>query len=76
MALYHFHIIGFIVTFAYLFWVLPKYGVKRFRGFALAAGTYLTAYALMLVLFWIITGEFGGQNVIRVFLFVPLILLL
>jgi phosphatidylglycerol:prolipoprotein diacylglycerol transferase len=30
----------------------------------------------MLVLFWIITGDFGGQNVIRVFLFVPLILLL
>ena len=76
MSFYAYHVIGFIATFAYLFWVLPKYGVKRLSGLSLAACTYLTAYALMLVLFWIITGEFGGQNVIRVFLFVPLILLL
>ena len=76
MSYFGYHIIGFIATLVYLFWVLPKYGVKRLNGLALAAGTYLTAYALMLVLFWIITGEFGGQNVIRIFLFVPLILLL
>ena len=73
---YIYHIIGFIATVLYLLWVFPKYGVKRFNGIALAACTYLTAYALMLVLFWIITGVFGGQNVIRIFLFVPLILLL
>ena len=73
---YIYHVIGFIATCAYLFWVLPKYGVKRLNGLSLAACTYLTAYALMLVLFWIITGDFGGQNVIRIFLFVPLILLL
>ena len=76
MSYYLFHIIGFIATVFYLLWVLPKYGVKRLNGLSLAACTYLTAYALMLVLFWIITGKFGGQNVIRVFLFVPLILLL
>ena len=76
MTYYLFHIIGFIATALYLIWVFPKYSVKRLNGLALAACTYLTAYALMLVLFWIITGEFGGQNVIRVFLFVPLILLL
>ena len=76
MLYYNFHIIGFLATLVYLFWVFPKYKVGRIRGFALAACTYLTAYALMLVLFWLITGEFGGQNVIRIFLFVPLILLL
>ena len=74
MTYYLFHIIGFIATALYLTWVLPKYGVKRLNGLALAACTYLTAYALMLVLFWIITGSFGGQNVIRIFLFLPLIL--
>ena len=76
MIYYSFHIIGFIATLLYLYWVFPKYGVNRVRGFALAACTYLTAYALMLILFWVITGDFGGQNVIRIFLFVPLILLL
>ena len=76
MNYYTFHIIGFVVTVIYLLLVFPRYGVKWLRGLALAACTYLTAYALMLVLFWIITGEFGGQNVIRVFLFVPIILLL
>ena len=73
---YLFHVIGFIATVLYLIWVLPKYGVKLLNGLEVVACTYLTSYALMLVLFWIITGEFGGQNVIRVFLFVPLILLL
>ena len=76
MRYYGFHILGFVASLIYLYLVFPKYGVKRVRGFALAACTYLTAYALMLVLFWIITGSFGGQNVIRVFLFLPLILLL
>ena len=76
MTYYGFHVLGFVASLIYLYIVFPKYGVKRVRGFALAACTYLTAYALMLVLFWIITGSFGGQNVIRVFLFLPLILLL
>ena len=76
MIYYNFHILGFIASLIYLYLVFPKYKVNRLRGFGLAACTYLTAYALMLVLFWIITGRFGGQNVIRVFLFLPLILLL
>lgn len=71
---YFFHIVGFIATVLYLYWVFPKYGVSRVRGMALASCTYITAYALMLVLFWMITGNFGGQNVIRIFLFLPLIL--
>ena len=74
MTYYGFHILGFIATLIYLYFVFPKYEVNRLRGFGLAACTYLTAYALMLVLFWMITGDFGGQNVIRVFLFLPLIL--
>ena len=74
MIYYGFHILGFAFSLAYLYWVFPKYGVKRIRGLGLAACTYLTAYALMLLLFWIITGRFGGQNVIRIFLFLPLIL--
>ena len=74
MIYYGFHILGFLASLAYLYWVFPKYKVNRLRGFGLAACTYLTAYALMLVLFWVITGNFGGQNVIRVFLFLPLIL--
>ena len=74
MSYYGFHILGFVASLIYLYLVFPKYGVKRVRGMSLAACTYLTAYALMLVLFWLITGSFGGQNVIRVFLFLPLIL--
>ena len=74
MSYYGFHILGFVASLIYLYLVFPKYGVKRVRGMSLAACTYLTAYALMLVLFWLVTGRFGGQNVIRVFLFLPLIL--
>ena len=74
MSYYGFHILGFVASLIYLYLVFPKYGVKRVRGMSLAACTYLTAYALMLVLFWLITGSFGGQNVIRIFLFLPLIL--
>ena len=74
MTYYGFHILGFLASLVYLYFVFPKYQVNRLRGFALAACTYLTAYALMLILFWIITGRFGGQNVIRIFLFLPPIL--
>ena len=74
MTYYGFHVLGFLASLAYLYLVFPKYKVSRVRGLGLAACTYLTAYALMLLLFWIITGSFGGQNVIRVFLFLPLIL--
>ena len=76
MTYYGFHVLGFVASLIYLYFVFPKYEVKRLNGFCLAALTYLTAYALMLVLFWIITGRFGGQNVIRIFLFLPIILLL
>lgn len=76
MTYYDFHILGFVASLIYLYLVFPKYKVKRLNGFCLAALTYLTAYALMLVLYWIITGRFGGQNVIRIFLFLPPILLL
>ena len=48
---YGFHILGFVASLIYLYLVFPKYGVKRARGMSLAACTYLTAYALMLVLF-------------------------
>ena len=74
MTYYGFHVLGFVASLIYLYWVFPKYKVNRLCGLCLAACTYLTAYALMLVLFWIITGNFGGQNVIRIFLFLPLIL--
>ena len=76
MTYYGFHVLGCVASLIYLYWVFPKYEVSRVRGMALAACTYLTAYAMMLLLFWIITGNFGGQNVIRIFLFLPLILLL
>lgn len=76
MTYYGYHLLGFTAALIYLLLIFPKYKVHRLRGLALAACTYLTAYALMLVLYWIITGSFGGQNVIRIFLFVPLILLL
>ena len=50
MIYYSFHIIGFIATLLYLYWVFPKYGVKRLNGFGLAACTYLTAYAISVLI--------------------------
>lgn len=73
MIYYLFHILGLAVAIVYMFCMLPKYSISRWRGMLFFDFTYTNIYAVMILLHWLITEEVGGQNVIRTFVFTPLI---
>ena len=68
---YAFHVFGFIGAAIYMLLFTPKYGIERKIALILTVITYTTVYALMLLLYYIATGNFGGQNIVRVFVFIP-----
>lgn len=75
MNFYYFtHLLGFVVALIYVWYITPKYEIRRGAGITIAVGSYTILYALSLVLYWIITGSFGGQNIVRAYVFLPLIL--
>ncbi len=73
MVYYLFHIFGLVVAVVYMLCQLPKYEIHRPKGMLFFSFTYTTIYAVMILLHWAITGESGGQNVIRTFVFEPFI---
>lgn len=68
-----FNTLGLVAATAYMYCMLPKYEIKRLRGMLFFGFTYVTIYALMLLLHWLMTGETEGQNIIRTFVFEPFI---
>lgn len=71
---YLFHIIGFVLAIGYTILSSGKFGIKRLRVLLLIVFGYVTTYALMLILFFIITGNIGGQNIIRIFVLLPAVI--
>lgn len=71
---YSMHLLGFVVALVYVWYIMPRYKIRRGPGIILTVCSYTILYAWSLVLYWICTGEFGGQNIIRAYVFLPLIL--
>lgn len=70
---YSFHVLGFLIVAVYMLLFAKKYSFKKYQGLVLTTLCYITMYLVMLSLFYIITGKFGGQNIVRVFPIFPLI---
>ena len=70
------HALGILVIIAYLLWVAPKYGENRKRVLFCGLLCYAFVYIIMLGLYALVKGYFGGQNVIRAFIFLPLLVIL
>ena len=68
------HLLGFVVALVYVWVITPRYEIRRTSGIVLAVCSYTILYAWSLVLYWICTGTFGGQNIVRAYVFLPLIL--
>lgn len=70
---YSFHALAFIALFLLLLWLAPKYGIKRLKVALAAVLIYVSAYAWMLILYWVESGfkTFGGQNIVRIFVWLP-----
>ena len=72
---YGMHVLGIIAIIIYIAIISPKFNESRFLSIVCGMLSYATIYALMLFLFYLVTGVFGGQNVIRTFIFLPLIII-
>lgn len=70
---YGFHVLSFVVAVIWLWIMSEKYGIKSKKAIPMVACCYLTMYAVMLVLYWICTGVFGGGHLIRAMVFLPII---
>lgn len=68
-----FHIFGFVAAVIYILIFSRKFEIPLKKSLPLIVLAYVTVYALMLLLFYLITGYFGGQNIIRIFIFLPFV---
>ncbi len=74
MSIYYlFYVIGFTAIIILDLLMAPKYNFKRSIAFVHIVLCCITDYLLMLLLYYIINGSFGGQNMVRLFVFIPLV---
>lgn len=72
-----FHILNYAVALIYTIWYGYKTKIGLKKTFYILLITFPLIYLWMLVLYWISSGfrEFGGQNMVMVFVYVPIIAL-
>ncbi len=68
--------LGLVLIIVYMSIFASKYEINKVKLIPYTIFCFLTMYVLMLILFWICVGHLGGQNVIRTFVFLPLIIIL
>lgn len=75
---YGFHVLGFAGVILFNFWYGGKYGIEKRKTLEIALIGYPLTYLWMLVQYWIESGftYFGGQNIVRSFIWIPLFALL
>ncbi len=75
---YAFHVAGFVAVVLFNMWLGGKYGISRLRTILIALIVYPLTYLWMLIQFWIESGfeVFGGQNIVRSFIYIPVFCLL
>lgn len=67
-----FFVLGFIAVFFFYLWRGKFFGVSPIKSVLLVAIVYPAVVLWMLALYWIETGTFGGNNIVRVFVYMPL----
>lgn len=71
---YSFHVLGFICVFLFSIWYGKKLKYPWWKSILIVLIVYPVIYFWMYVMFWIETAfsKFGGNNIVRVFIYVPL----
>jgi len=72
---YLFHVAAFASVFLMAQWIGKKLNVSRLKSFLLVLIVYPLIYLWMLIYFWIESGftTFGGQHIVCIFVYVPLL---
>ena len=68
-----FFALGFVSVFIFVFFMGRKMNVQPWKIVAVILTVYPLSVLWMFIQFWIETGFFGGNNIVRVFVYVPLI---
>lgn len=68
-----FFALGFVSVFLFVFFLGRKMDIKGWKIAIVVLTVYPLVVLWMFVLYWIETGAFGGNNIVRVFVYVPLI---
>ena len=66
-----FFVLGFVVVFFFFLWRGKYFNVNPLKSVILVAIVYPSVVLWMFVLYWIETGSFGGNNIVRVFVYMP-----
>lgn len=71
---YVFHVLGFAAVFLFVVWFGKKMDIRPLKSVLVVLTVYPIIYLWMYILCWIETGfsGFGGNNIVRVFIYVPL----
>ena len=67
-----FFALGFVALFFFFLWRGKYFGVSPIRSVLLVLIVYPAVVLWMFVQFWIETGVFGGNNIVRCFVYMPL----
>ena len=62
---------GFVGLTIYNLTVCKKYGISRLKAILFTLMVYCSSVAWMFVLYWVFTGTWGGNNIVRIFIWVP-----
>lgn len=75
---YLFHVLGFISCFLLLVLLAPKFKIKRSQMILTVLIVFPIVYLMMYVQYWMESGfsSWGGNNIVRVFPYIPLVGLL
>ncbi len=67
-----FFALGFVAVLLFYLWRGKFFGVSPAKSVLLVAIVYPSVVLWMMILYWIETGNFGGNNIVRVFVYMPL----
>lgn len=68
---YSLHALGFLACALYILRFAGAYELDGKKSVLIFLCFYSCSYLLMLLLYFLIVGKFGGQNVVRIFVFIP-----
>ena len=74
---YVFHILGYLCVLFFNIWFGEKYNIKRWQSILTTFVVYGITYIWIYIQYWIESGftDFGGNNMVRGFVYIPLIAL-
>ena len=62
---------GFVGLTTYNLIIAKKYGLTKLKALLFTVIVYSVSVAWMFVLYWVFTGTWGGNNIVRIFVWVP-----